>query len=181
MIALRPVSLTDDRDAIGAFDRSFTTEYVYRVIGRADAFALEAVFVDPPVTKAMPLAGDLDGGPSWEHGLVAVEGDAVLGFAAYTHQRWNRRTELWHLYVDAPRRGEGIGRMLVTAVVAAAREAGMRCVWLETSSVAYPAIQFYRRLGFALCGLDTSLYDPDGPGGGETALYFAYSLAEAVD
>ena len=62
------------------------------------------------------------------------------------------------------------------AVIDAARGAGTRCVWLETSSHAWPAIQFYRRLGFDLCGLDATLYDPDGPSGNETALFFALSL-----
>jgi ribosomal protein S18 acetylase RimI-like enzyme len=69
-----------------------------------------------------------------------------------------------------------VGRALVEAVIAAARDAGMRCVWLETSTLAYPAIQFYRRLGFELCGLDASLYDPAGPAARETALYFARPL-----
>jgi ribosomal protein S18 acetylase RimI-like enzyme len=65
-----------------------------------------------------------------------------------------------------------VGRALVEAAVAAARDADMRCVWLETSNLAYPAIQFYRRVGFTLCGLDVSLYDPASEAAGETALYF---------
>ena len=50
----------------------------------------------------------------------------------------------------------------------------MRCVWLETSNLAYPAIQFYRGVGFELCGLDASLYE--GEQAGETALYFMRPL-----
>jgi ribosomal protein S18 acetylase RimI-like enzyme len=180
MATLRPVHLPDDRDRLLAFDRSFTTDRTYRVRQTPDAFTLEATIVQPPVRKEMPLAEYLGDGRRWEEGLGAEDGDAIVGFAAYTHQRWNRRTELWHLYVDAARRGEGIGRMLIEAVVAAARAAGMRCIWLETSTVAYPAIQFYRRMGFHLCGLDTSLYDPTGAGGGETALYFALPLSDAT-
>lgn len=38
-----------------------------------------------------------------------------------------------------------------------------RCLWLETQNVNYPAVQFYLRLGFELCGLDQTLYAP-GPG-----------------
>jgi len=44
--------------------------------------------------------------------------------------------------------------------------------------VAYPAIQFYRRMGFELCGLDVTLYDPASIVAGETALYFSKSLDE---
>jgi hypothetical protein len=48
------------------------------------------------------------------------------------------------------------------------------CLWLETRNVSYPAVQFYLRMGFQLCGLDQSLYRPEPhilPG--ETALYFS--------
>jgi ribosomal protein S18 acetylase RimI-like enzyme len=65
---------------------------------------------------------------------------------------------------------------LIAAVTAAARDAGTRCIWLETSNLAWPAIQFYRKMGFELCGLDQSLYDPAGTSGNETALYFMLPL-----
>lgn len=64
-------------------------------------------------------------------------------------------------------------RPLGPAVEGYARAEGARCLWLETSNVNEPAIQFYRREGFVLCGLDQSLYDPTSDAGGETALYFA--------
>ena len=52
-------------------------------------------------------------------------------------------------------------------------EPSTRCSWLETQNVNYPAAQFYRRLGFRLCGLDETLYRPGIPGmlPGEVALY----------
>jgi ribosomal-protein-alanine N-acetyltransferase len=37
-------------------------------------------------------------------------------------------------------------------------------------------VQFYQRLGFRLCGLDTRLYDPSSEAGGETALFLAFDL-----
>lgn len=177
MTLLRPARLPDDRASILAIDRSFTSDCVYRVRRTPDSFALEPVAVNPPIWKEMPLAEFLGDDRIWEEAIVAEDDGTVIGFAAYAHRAWNRRTELWHLYVDAARRGEGIGRQLVDAVVTAAQAAGMRAVWLETSNLAYPAIQFYWRLGFALCGLDTSLYNPTGAGAGETALYFARDLS----
>ena len=80
-----------------------------------------------------------------------------------------------HLYVDRRQRGRGVGRALLDEVVARARDAGMRALWLETQNVNVPAIRFYRRLGFRLAGLDDSLYDPaDVPG--EVALFFTREL-----
>ncbi len=74
-------------------------------------------------------------------------------------------------------RGRGIGQTLLAAVTNYALRVGARCLWLETSSVNYPAIQFYRRKGFAWCGLAQTLYAPDGAAAGETALFFARDLA----
>jgi ribosomal protein S18 acetylase RimI-like enzyme len=173
MIAVRAVRLPDDQARLLALDRSFTTDRVYRIARTAHSFTLEEVPVRPPLRKDFPLADDLGAGRAWEHGLVAEDAGTVVGFAAFAHRAWNRRTELWHLYVAPSRRGQGIGRLLVETVVAAARDAGTRCVWLETSNLAYPAIQFYRRLGFELCGLDLSLYDPTSVATGEAALYLA--------
>ena len=37
---------------------------------------------------------------------------------------------------------------------------GATRLWVETQNVNAPALAFYRRCGFALCGLDASLYEP---------------------
>jgi ribosomal protein S18 acetylase RimI-like enzyme len=175
VIALRPVQLPADRSALLALDRSFTTERIYRVERAIDGFMLAEAPVDPPLRKTFPLADDLGAERAWRDGFVAEVMGEVVGFAAYTHQHWNHRAELRHLYVAPRMRRHGVGRQLVGEVVARARQAGMRCVWLETSNVAYPAIQFYRSVGFELCGLDTSLYG--GEQAGETALYFMLPLS----
>jgi ribosomal protein S18 acetylase RimI-like enzyme len=158
-------------------DLSFTTDRVYRVVRTPASFVIEEAQADPPVRKEFPLREeDLVAGRIWEEGLVAEHMGQIVGFVAFTHQCWNRRTEIWHLYVAPYTRGQGVGRLLVEAVAAAAGAAGMRCLWLETSTLAHPAIQFYRRLGFELCGLDTSLYDPTDASASETALYFVRPL-----
>ena len=68
---------------------------------------------------------------------------------------------------------------LVEALAGHARQAtAARCLWLETQNVNYPAVQFYLKMGFRLCGLDETLYQPDDPQllPGEMALYFARDL-----
>lgn len=73
-----------------------------------------------------------------------------------------------------------MGRLLIQAMDERARqEPSIRCLWLETQNINYAAIQFYRRMGFRLCGLDETLYRPGVPGllPGEVAVYFACDLA----
>jgi GNAT superfamily N-acetyltransferase len=181
MVTLRPVRLPDDSAALLALDSSFSTDRVYRVACTPHSFALEEVPVWPAVHKAFALteadAAELVGEDrAWDQGVVAEQEGAIVGFAAWKHQRWNHRAEIWHLYVAPAQRGHGVGRALVEAAATAAREAGMRTLWVETNTLAYPAIQFYRHFGFSLCGLDTSLYDPAAVAADETALFFSRPL-----
>jgi ribosomal protein S18 acetylase RimI-like enzyme len=61
------------------------------------------------------------------------------------------------------------------AAVDWARGAGALTVWIETSHVNHPGIAAYRRLGFDICGFDTTLYRGT-PAEDETALYMARLL-----
>jgi ribosomal protein S18 acetylase RimI-like enzyme len=94
---------------------------------------------------------------------------------ATEHDSWNSRVVIWHLYVDASRRRRGIGRRLLETALAAAVEAGMRVAWLETSNLNVPGVRAYERLGFEICGLDTTLYTGT-PAEGEIALFLARPL-----
>jgi len=170
---IRPVDLARDRDRLLALDTAFVTELVYAVQATATSFSLIEQTVSPPIRKAFPLDDELGDDRLWQRGFVAEVGDVLAGFAALRYEAWNRRAAFWHLYVAAGWRGRGIGSALLAAVEDMARTAGARTLWLETSNVNYPAIRFYRRMGFTWCGLDQSLYDPGGDAAGETALYFA--------
>jgi len=107
---------------------------------------------------------------------LALDGDQVVGVIATQHVPWNRRVIIWHLYVSGRYRRQGIAKRLLETALCAAREAGARTAWLETSNLNVPAIRAYECLGFELCGLDTSLYDAT-PSEGEVALFFARRLS----
>jgi ribosomal protein S18 acetylase RimI-like enzyme len=102
---------------------------------------------------------------------VAEDADAVVGLAAMRLEQWNRRARLEHLYVASQVRGRGIARALVESAMDGARQLGARGVWVETQTTNYGAIRFYERTGFAWCGLDTSLYDPDDVSVNEIAVF----------
>ena len=56
--------------------------------------------------------------------------------------------EVAKMAVSPGRRGSGIGRTLLEAVVAAARAAGARRLYLETNHILTPAIRLYHSVGF---------------------------------
>ena len=90
------------------------------------------------------------------HALVAERDDRLIGFSHYLFQRstWllNPQCYLQDLYVAEAKRGGGVGRALIAAVVGAAKEAGAaRVFWNthETNAVArrlYDAVA--ERTGF---------------------------------
>ena len=61
-------------------------------------------------------------------------------------------TEVQQLYVDANHQRKGIGRLLMDAAVAVARDAGHEGVWLSVWQEAPWAIHFYQDYGFHTVG-----------------------------
>lgn len=174
---LRPMRWPDDVPALEALDTCFTTDRVYRVRRGALSFDLVEEPADPPIRKSDPLLRpDTERLRGLGHVVVAEADGALVGVAAADLSTWNRRVQVEHFYVAAPARKRGIGRALMGSVVAFAREAGARCVWLETQNVNYPAVKFYQRLGFRLCGLDARLYDPATLERDEIGIFFALDL-----
>jgi GNAT superfamily N-acetyltransferase len=179
MFNIRPVRWPADKEQLTALDTSFTTDHIYRVINEDLTFRLVEEAVDPPLHKRYDLVtdeGDELKLQSLDYILVAEQDDQIVGMAAADYAYWNRRLVLWHLYVAPAVRGHGLGTTLLESVIGYARGSKARCVWAETQNINVPAIRFYGRRGFRLCGLDTRLYDPTGPVGGETALFFALDL-----
>ena len=172
MLTLRGLRWPDDRDALCALDTSFTTERVYRVVAAATAFILLDTTTAPPLYKVYDLTGEVESFPTLDPVLIAERDAQVVGVAALSNDKVDRRAIVRHLYVDRAFRGQGIGRALVDAMVALAHHDQARCLWLETQDVNYAAIQFYQRVGFQWCGLDLSLDERDGSPTDETAVFF---------
>ncbi|MEV6400419.1 GNAT family N-acetyltransferase [Streptomyces sp. NPDC051907] len=163
----------DEQQAIAALDDSFTTDHVYEVAAGDVGFALRMTPVDPPLVKVFPEEEDEDD-PEFE--VVAVDADGtVVGYAAADVETWNRRLVVRQVTVVPDYRGRGVGGELMRRLAAHGRQHAARTAWLETSSANVPAVRAYRRMGFRLCGLDTSLYTGTASEG-ETALFMSRSL-----
>ena len=176
MIAVRPLRWPDDRAALLALDTSFTTDRLFRLERTDNGVTLDEVAAEPPIYKSYSLAGatDVIAGHDWVQ--VAEYDDGFAGVASMTIETWNRRAVLQHLYVTREARRIGVGRALVTAAMEAAQDRNARCVWVETQTINYGAVRFYRSMGFAWCGFDISLYDPGDAGVDEVALFFSRDL-----
>lgn len=175
-LEVRRVRLPADAAALTRIDAGFSSDVGLHARRDGDSFVLAERPLDPPVSKRFPLDEVVAQAQlQWDAGFVALLDGVLCGFAATAYHNWNRRLQLCHLYVDRGSRRRGVARGLVDAVLVHGRRTPAVHVWLETSNVNQPAVAAYRRLGFEIRGLDTTLYDGTGAAG-EVALYLTRPL-----
>jgi GNAT superfamily N-acetyltransferase len=79
--------------------------------------------------------------------LVAQSGHELIGAGAL-RRTGKHSGEIVRVSVRSDWRGQGVGRALVTRLVACARQLGLRRVEVETNHDWYNAITLYQRCGF---------------------------------
>ncbi|MCD9140715.1 GNAT family N-acetyltransferase [Streptomyces albireticuli] len=172
-VAYRP-ALPGDFEAIEALDNSFTTGAVLEVTATEEGFRVRAVPVDPPLRKVYPDEEEL-GEDAEARAFVAYDAGGLCGAVTFAHSAWNSRLLISDVRVAPHRRGQGVGSALMDLALDEGRELGARTAWLEVTSVNAPAVRAYRGMGFALCGLDTTLYTGTASEG-EIALFMSRPL-----
>ncbi|HWJ69632.1 MAG TPA: GNAT family N-acetyltransferase [Sphingobium sp.] len=100
-----------------------------------------------PCLDAAALEAGLRSPASQLHGLVAERFGYVVGYAL-TESRADGALDLQQLFVMEGSRGLGLGRALVAAVVAMARDAGCRSIIARPPLASVHARGFYAALGF---------------------------------
>jgi ribosomal protein S18 acetylase RimI-like enzyme len=163
-----------DRGQVIAVDTSITVESILRVRQDGASFLIQTQPLDRPRVKAFDLRAEV-GDAGWDVAWVAEDPEGIVGFAATRYEDWNRRQVLLHLYVSPSFRRRGIGRELVTEAVEQGRANRADHMWLETSNANAPAVRAFEHMGFALCGLDVTLYHGT-PARGEIGLFMSQTL-----
>jgi ribosomal protein S18 acetylase RimI-like enzyme len=96
----------------------------------------------------------------WNGWWVAEEHGAVAGAAGGGMLRPGVG-ELFVLYVDPGRRGQGIGTLLLDAVTGELREQGAREQWVSVAKGNMKGIPFYQARGFVVRGEQPARGGPD--------------------
>jgi GNAT superfamily N-acetyltransferase len=100
---------------------------------------------------------------SYGHGrTVVVRGAAgtVVGTATILPRPGNR-AEILRMSVATEVRRQGLGRRMVTELLATARQWGADCVVLETTSAWSEVVQFYLSCGFAITHTEAGDFGDD--------------------
>ncbi|MCC6651989.1 MAG: GNAT family N-acetyltransferase [Candidatus Eisenbacteria bacterium] len=98
--------------------------------------------------------------------MGVLDGDALMGAAGLLFEARERachRATLFGMYLRPVLRGAGLGRMLVTATLDAARSRpGVRVVQLSAIEGNEGALRLYEKCGFVRYGLEPMCFSSDG-------------------
>jgi len=92
------------------------------------------------------------------------------GLIQFEYQPHNKTVRVWDIDVWPEFQHQGIGTVLMNKCIARSREYGARRMVLEVQSSNLKAINFYKKMGFDLIGLDASHYQNDDIEQGEVRL-----------
>jgi ribosomal protein S18 acetylase RimI-like enzyme len=112
-----------------------------------------------------------------ELSLGAYDGGKLVGVAIAERRDWNRTLWVWEFHVAKACKMMGVGRRLMDALADRASRDGLRVMVCETQSTNVPAIEFYRKVGFEVEGIDLSYYSNDDAPDGEVAIFMKRKLA----
>lgn len=92
--------------------------------------------------------------------LVAEEGRQIVGFSSLSPYRprpgYSTAVED-SVYVAAPARGKGVGRLLLTGVIEAARSHGFHSIVGRISAEQEPSIKLHEACGFTVVGVEREI------------------------
>lgn len=91
--------------------------------------------------------------------LVAVDAQQLLGACVLFFRRRSQLARLYSLAIQPELRGRGVGRALLDASVAAAREHACLALRLEVRTDNAPAIKLYQQAGFVRIGRLDGYYE----------------------
>lgn len=106
------------------------------------------------------------------HSFGVFENEELMGWIIGEHRTWNNSFYIENILISEKLRRNGAGALLIKNAVREARQLNCRIIELETQNTNFPAIQFYRRLGFSITGLNTRLYE----NAEETAVFMTLDL-----
>lgn len=103
---------------------------------------------------------------------VATIADKVVGYAYIQVWDWNRVAWLGDVLIATEHRNRGIGAMLLRRMEECARERNCR-VLMDHPPANHPAVAYYLKYGFRICGYNDTFYASDGD---KTALFLSRDL-----
>ncbi|MFW5838602.1 MAG: GNAT family N-acetyltransferase [Bacillota bacterium] len=103
-------------------------------------------------------------------------GDTIVGYIEVNKEIWHNALRVTNILVDQQYRRQKVGKTLMDYIKDYATAEKHRVVLLETQSCNTKAIDFYRKQGFKLVGLNMVDYTNNDINNKEVRLEFGYKL-----
>jgi ribosomal protein S18 acetylase RimI-like enzyme len=108
--------------------------------------------------------------------LVVEENERPIGFLDAEIESWRKVVKVWNILVDQEHRRQGIGTELMRRAQEFATKNSCRALVVETQTTNWPALNFYLKMGFQICGVDDHFYTNRDPERKEVALFLYREL-----
>jgi ribosomal protein S18 acetylase RimI-like enzyme len=144
--------------------------------------ALELVELEIPYVKTWPhVEADFERYLQilpLKHSFGAYDYERLVGVLIAEPSAWNNTLLIDNIAVSETYRKRGIGSRLMKRVELLAIQKGYRVIALETQNTNLPAIDFYRKNGFEIDGVDLSYYTNADLAEGEVAIFMKKKLTQ---
>jgi ribosomal protein S18 acetylase RimI-like enzyme len=90
--------------------------------------------------------------------LVVEEDGRLIALLDSETESWRRVLRVWNLLVDQEYRRQGIGTELIQRAEQFGIDRRCRAISVETQATNWPALAFYVKMGFEICGVDDHYY-----------------------
>jgi ribosomal protein S18 acetylase RimI-like enzyme len=160
---VRPATLADLNTCL-SLDHASETEFVWQMKVQEAESQVDVAFQTVRLPRRMPVAYPRNLEQlveDWQRseGFLAAEVDGeVLGYLDLVANPWQRVGWVANMAVNRTHRRRGIGTALMRSGRQWAREQGLRLLQAEATTKNYPALAFYRKLGFQFCGFNDHYY-----------------------
>ena len=108
--------------------------------------------------------------------FAVYDGGRLVGISIAETVGWNGSLWIREFGIANSYRRQGLGRRLMDRVALHAGNEGLRILVCETQTTNVPAIDFYRKVGFEVEGIDLSYYGNNDVEAGEVALFMKRKL-----
>ncbi|MBS1486551.1 MAG: GNAT family N-acetyltransferase [Bacteroidetes bacterium] len=158
----------------------YVTDKIYNVsITGQDTLSITLQKIERPYTKKWETTqediSEYNSIIKTGHSFSISDRGAMLGLIICEHRVWNNTLYITTILVSEKYRKQGVGKRLIAAAIEHAQMLQCRLVELETQNTNVPAVDFYKKLGFKITGLNTKLYSDCR----ESALFMTYENRQA--
>ena len=159
----------------------YTTKQYYEVIKSDMGFTLTLRNFDEVIRKSF-IDTLFEDYLEFPYAIGLFDNDKLIGFVEGNYEEWHQCYRITNIFIDDSYRHQGYGQILMKEMIERSQKRySVRAIVLETQSCNYPAISFYKKMGFSLVGLDTLSYSNSDIERKEVRLEFGLKLSESKE